>query len=76
MGLFGVIGSLIFVGLHLRQTRAVALSETYQNRAATSLEAGVGLMSSPAALSGVSLGPISGIRVKNRRMGLHGPFLL
>jgi len=54
VGLFGVIGSLIFVGLQLRQTQAIALSETYQNRAATSVEASVGLMSSPAALSGVS----------------------
>lgn len=54
VGLFGVIGSLIFVGLQLRQTQAIALSETYQNRTATSVVANVGLMSSPAALSGVS----------------------
>lgn len=29
IGLFGVIGSLIFVGLQLKQTQAIALSETY-----------------------------------------------
>ena len=54
VGLFGVIGSLIFVGLQLRQTQAIALSETYQSRTATSINANVGVMSSPAALSGVS----------------------
>ena len=54
VGLFGVIGSLIFVGLQLKQTQAIALSETYQNRTATSINAGVGFMTSPAALSGVA----------------------
>jgi hypothetical protein len=54
VGLFGVIGSLMFVGLQLRQTQAIALSETYQNRTATSIDASVGIMTSPAALSGVS----------------------
>jgi hypothetical protein len=54
VGLFGVIGSLIFVGLQLRQTQAIALSETYQSRTATAINANVGIMSSPAALSGVS----------------------
>jgi len=54
VGLFGVIGSLIFVGLQLRQTQAIALSETYYNRTATSIDANVGVMSSPEALSGIS----------------------
>ena len=54
VGLFGVIGSLIFVGLQLRQTQAIALSDTYQNRTATTVNANVGIMSSPATLSGVS----------------------
>jgi len=54
VGLFGVIGSLIFVGLQLRQTQAIALSETYYNRTATSVDATVGVMSSPEALSGIS----------------------
>ena len=54
VGLFGVIGSLIFVGLQLRQTQAIALSETYQNRSAAAIDTNVGVMGSPAALSGVA----------------------
>jgi hypothetical protein len=54
VGLFGVIGSLIFVGLQLRQTQAIALSDTYQNRTATSVEMNVGAINSPEFLSGVS----------------------
>ena len=54
VGLFGVIGSLIFVGLQLRQTQAIALSETYQSRTATNINANVGVLSSPAALSGLA----------------------
>lgn len=54
VGLFGVIGSLIFVGLQLRQTQAIALSETYQSRTATNINANVGVLSSPAALSAVA----------------------
>jgi len=54
VGLFGVISSLIFVGLQLRQTQAIALSETYYNRTATSIDAGVGILSSPEALSGIA----------------------
>jgi len=54
VGLFGVIGSLIFVGLQLRQTQAIALSETYQNRTASTIAMNVGVLSSPAALSGIA----------------------
>ena len=54
VGLFGVIGSLIFVGLQLRQTQAIALSETYQNRTATSIGLQVGAINSPEFLSGTS----------------------
>lgn len=39
VGIFGVILSLIFVGLELRQSRSIAVSEAYQSRA--EIEAGV-----------------------------------
>ncbi|MDX1402999.1 MAG: hypothetical protein R3192_00600 [Woeseiaceae bacterium] len=54
IGLFGVIGSLIFVGLQLRQTQAIALSETYQGRTANTIEANNAGLSSPELLSGMS----------------------
>ncbi len=54
VGLFGVIGSLIFVGLQLKQTQDIALSETYQNRTAATIDMNAGAMSSPEFLSGVS----------------------
>ena len=41
-GLAGVIGSLIFVGLQLKQAQAIALSDVYQNRTATNIEANAG----------------------------------
>jgi hypothetical protein len=37
VGLFGVIASLVFVGLQMRQDREIALSEAYQDRTAISL---------------------------------------
>ena len=51
VGMFGVIGSLIFVGLQLKQSQAIALSETYQNRTVANIEMNVGAMSSPEFLS-------------------------
>ena len=33
LGMIGVIASLIFVGLELRQSREIAISQTYQSRA-------------------------------------------
>lgn len=54
IGLFGVIGSLIFVGLQLKQTQAIALSDTYQGRTANTIEANIGSISSPELLSGMS----------------------
>jgi len=54
VGLFGVIGSLIFVGLQLRQTQEIALAATYHNRTATTVELSMGAINSPEFLSGVS----------------------
>jgi hypothetical protein len=54
VGLFGVIGSLIFVGIQLKQTQAIALSETYQNRSSAVADMNIGAISSPEFLSGVS----------------------
>jgi len=54
VGLFGVIGSLIFVGIQLKQTQDIALSETYQNRTTATVDMNAGAMSSPEFLSGLS----------------------
>lgn len=53
-GQLGVIASLIFVGLQLKQTQAIALSDTYQNRTATMIAANSGAINSPAYLSGAA----------------------
>ena len=53
-GLAGVIGSLIFVGLQLKQAQAIALSDVYQNRTATNIEANAGAINSSEYLSGMS----------------------
>ena len=50
-GLAGVIGSLIFVGLQLRQTQEIAMSDAYQTRAYGSVERRMALTTSPELLS-------------------------
>lgn len=51
IGMFGVIASLIFVGLQMKQTREIALSNTYQARAHASVERNVAATTSPVLLS-------------------------
>jgi len=53
-GLFGVMASLVFVGLQLNQTQSIALSETYQARSAATVDNNNSAMASPAFLSGMS----------------------
>jgi len=52
VGLFAVVASLIFVGLQMKQTDAIALSAIYQERAMASRESSVALASNPYFLSG------------------------
>ena len=52
VGIFAVVASLIFVGLQMKQTHAIALSEIYQERAISSRESSVALASNPYFLSG------------------------
>jgi len=54
IGTFGVIASLMFVGLQMRQTHDIALSTTYQNRTATAIDTNIGSINSPELLLGVS----------------------
>lgn len=51
LGLAGVIGSLIFVGLQLRQTQEIAMSDAYQTRAYGSVERNMAITMSPKLLS-------------------------
>ena len=52
IGLFAVVASLIFVGLQMKQTDAIALSAIYQERAISSRETSLALASNPYFLSG------------------------
>lgn len=51
VGLFGVIASLVFVGLQMRQDREIALSEAYQDRTAISLSLDYDFRNNPALIS-------------------------
>jgi len=51
IGMFGVIASLIFVGLQMQQTHEIALSNTYQARAHASVERNMAAVTSPELLS-------------------------
>jgi hypothetical protein len=49
--MFGVIASLIFVGLQMKQTQQIALSSTYQARSDATVESLISVISSPEFLS-------------------------
>ena len=51
VGMFGVIASLMFVGLQMRQAQQIALSDTYQARSAATVEALVAAIGSPEFLT-------------------------
>ena len=52
--MFGVIASLLFVGLQMKQTHEIALSATYQARTATAVDLSIGPITSPEWLAGVA----------------------
>ena len=52
VGIFGVIASLVFVGLEMRQSREIAISEIYHSRAESERSNYSESISSPAYLSG------------------------
>jgi hypothetical protein len=54
IGLFAVVASLIFVGLQMRQTDAIALSQIYQDRAISSRESTLASSNNPYFLSGLA----------------------
>lgn len=54
IGTFGVVASLIFVGLQMKQAQEIAISETYQSRTALTVESNAADVSNPLFLSGLS----------------------
>jgi len=54
VGIFGVIASLIFVGLQMNQAQEIAVSNSYQARTAIEVESTTSVMNSPQYLSGMS----------------------
>ena len=56
VGIFSVVASLIFVGLQMRQTHAISLSQTYQARTTAAAEWNTALASNTLALSGYQKG--------------------
>ena len=51
VGLFAVVGSLVFVGLQMQQDQEIALSQAYQARAETSMLGLLAILESDTALS-------------------------
>ena len=54
VGIFGVIASLIFVGMQLKQTQDIALAGTYNARASQTVEANAAAMAAPQFYSGMA----------------------
>ena len=51
VGIFAVVGSLIFVGLEMRQAHKISLSQAYQSRTSAAAEWNSALAANPGALS-------------------------
>jgi hypothetical protein len=51
IGIFGLVASLIFVGLEMRQAQIISMSQTYQSRTAVTVEWNSAFAANPAALS-------------------------
>ena len=54
IGLFGVFGSLVFVGFQMQQTHEIALSNVYQTRANATSEMAIAAAGSPELLSALA----------------------
>jgi hypothetical protein len=54
IGMFGVIASLVFVGLQMRQTHEIALSSIYQSRSNAVTELNMSTTGSPELLSAIA----------------------
>jgi hypothetical protein len=54
VGLFGVIASLIFVGLQMKQAHEIASASTYQARATAAMDSDIGAINSPEFLSAMA----------------------
>ena len=50
VGLFGVIGSLVFVGVELKQSRLIAIADVYQQRSAIAVQLQTSVLSNELAL--------------------------
>jgi hypothetical protein len=54
IGMFGVVASLLFVGLQMKQTHEIALSSIYQSRSDATVEQSMATTGSPELLSALS----------------------
>jgi len=82
VGIFAVVASLIFVGMQMRQTHEIALSQAYQSRVAAAVEWNVAFGSNAAALAAFGKAEAgrqddtSGDERLALRQVMHGLFLL
>ena len=53
-GMFGIIGTLVFVGVQMNQTQKIALSANYQARASAGAEVDMAASGNPIILSGIA----------------------
>ena len=70
VGLFGVIASMVFVGLQMKQDREIALSTATQARTETTIQSILGLASNPilaTALDKIELGESDLLTLSERR---------
>jgi hypothetical protein len=70
VGLFGVIVSLMFVGLQMKQDRAIALSAATQARTETTIQNILGIASNPilaSALDKIELGENESLSLSERQ---------
>jgi len=54
VGIFGVIASLLFVGMQMKQTHEIALANTYNDRASQTIDAQSSSLGTPQFFSGMA----------------------
>ena len=65
LGLFGIVGSLIFVGLEVQQSRQIAVADVYQQRSALAMQLQTSVLANEPLLvafgKGISGEPLTGL---------------
>jgi hypothetical protein len=76
VGLFALVGSLIFIGLQMKQTQEIALSTAYQARVAAAMEMNMAIAANPSAMAAMRKPQTGGLEAVTEEEGWAGEALI